>query len=63
MVLGNVRPAPAMRRSHVLRLRRRVARTVSIAHERSELEAIIMRNFTPTLPGLVSRDNVVETLA
>ena len=63
VAFGNVRPALAMRCSHVLRMRRRVARTVSVAHECSELEAIIMRNFTPALPGLVRRNNVVETLA
>jgi hypothetical protein len=40
-----------------------VARAVSIAHERPEVEPVIARNFTPALPGLVLRDNVVETLA
>lgn len=48
---------------HVLRMRRRVARTVSVAYERPELEAVVVRNFTPALPGLMQRDNVVETLA
>ena len=36
---------------------------MSVAHERPEVEPVIARNFTPALPGLVQRDNVVETLA
>ena len=63
VAVGNVRPALATRCSDVVRMRRRVARTVSVAHERSEVEAIIVGNFTPALPGLMRRDNVVETLA
>jgi hypothetical protein len=36
---------------------------VSIAHERAKVEAVIARNFTPALPVLMQRDNIVEALA
>ena len=62
VAFGSVRPAPAMCCLHVFRMRRRVARTVSVAYERPEFETVVVRNFTPALPGLMQRDNVVETL-
>jgi hypothetical protein len=40
-----------------------VTRAVGVAHELAEVKSVIARNFTPALPGLVQRDNVVETLA
>ena len=63
VAFGNMRSALAMRCLRVLRMHCRVARAVSVAHERSEVEPVIMRNFTPALSGPVRRDNVVETLA
>ena len=36
---------------------------MSVAHERPEVEPVVVRNFTPALAALVQRDNVVETLA
>ncbi len=63
VAFGNMRPALAVRCSRVLRMHRRIARAVSAAHERPEVEPVIARNFTPALPGLMLRDNVVETLA
>ena len=63
VAFGNMRPALAMHCARVLRMHRRVARAVSIAHERPELEPVVVRNFTPALPALVQRDNVVKALA
>lgn len=62
VAFSNMRPALAMHRSRVLSMHCRVARAVSVAHERPEFKPVIARNFTPTLPGLMQRDNVVETL-
>ena len=36
--------------------------TVRSAHEPAKIEPVVVRNFTPALPGLMQRDNVVETL-
>jgi hypothetical protein len=47
----------------VLRMRRRVARAMSVTHEPAQVQPVIARDFTPALSGLVRRDNVVETLA
>src|SRR4051812_21467026 len=47
----------------VLRMHRRVARAVSIAHERPEFEPVVVRNFTPALAALMQGDNIVKTLA
>ena len=58
-----MRPALAMHCSRVLRMHRRVARAVSLAHERPELEPVVVRNLTPALAALVQRDNIVKTLA
>ena len=63
VAFGNMRPALAVRCSRVLRMHRRVARAVSVAHERPELEPVVVRNFTPALAALMQRDNVVKTLA
>ena len=63
VAFGNVAPAPAMYCSVVLRIHRRVARAVSVAYEGPEVQPVIVRNFTPSLPGLMQRDNIVETLA
>lgn len=60
---ANIRPTLAVHGLRVLRMRCRVARPVSVAYERPELEAVIARNFTPALSGLVRRNNAVETLA
>ena len=63
VAVGNMRPALAMHCSRALRMRRRVARAVSVAHQRPKLEPVVVRNFTPALAGLMQRDNVVKTLA
>ena len=63
VAFGNMRPALAMHCSRVLRIHRRVARAVSVAHEPPEVEPVVVRNFTPALAGLVQRDNILETLA
>ena len=63
VVFGNMRAAHAMHCSGVLRTHCSVARAVSVAHERPELEPIVVRNFTPALAALMQRDNIVETLA
>ena len=63
VVFGNMRSALAVYRSRIIRMRRRVARAVSITHKRPELEPVVPRNFTPALAGLMQRDDIVETLA
>ncbi len=63
VAFGNMRPALAMHCSRVLRMRRRVARAVSVAHQRPELEPVVVRNFTPALAALMQRYNIVKTLA
>ena len=60
---GNMRSAPAVHCLRVVGMRRRIARAVSIANERPELEPVIARNFSPTLPGLVRCNNIVKALA
>ena len=52
-----------MNRLTILRMHRCLARPVSVAHEPAEVEPVIMRNFTPALPALMQRDNIVKTLA
>jgi hypothetical protein len=47
---GNTRPALAKHRSRVLRIHRRVARAVSVAHERPEIDPVIGGEFYPALP-------------
>jgi hypothetical protein len=59
---GNMGSAPAAHCSRVLRVHCRVARAVSIAYELPEVEPIIVRYFSPALPTLVQRHNIVETL-
>lgn len=59
---GSMGSAPAAHCSRVLRVHRRVARAVSVAHELPEVEPIIVRYSSPALPTLVQRDNIVETL-
>ena len=54
--------ALAMRRAGILRMRRRLAGPVSVAHEPAKVQAVIVRNFSPALPRLVQRDDVVEAL-
>ena len=63
VAFGNMRPALAMHCSRVLHMHCRVARAVSVAHERPELKPVIVRNFTPALAALVQRNNIVKTLA
>jgi hypothetical protein len=63
VAFGNMRSVLAMRCSRVLGMYRRVARAVSVAHERSEIEPVIVSYLTPALPRSVQRDNIVETLA
>ena len=58
VVFGNMRAAHAMHCSGVLRMHCSVARAVSVAHERPELEPIVVRNFTPALAALMQRDNI-----
>jgi hypothetical protein len=35
---------------------------VRIAHESAKVESVVVRNFTPALPGLVQRDDIIEAL-
>src|SRR4029078_10237821 len=63
VVFGNMRAAHAMHCSGVLRMHCSVARAVSVAHERPELEPIVVRNFTPALAALMQRDNILKALA
>jgi len=56
------RGAFAMNRLGILCLRRRLAGSVSVAHELAKVQAVIVRNFSPALPGLMLSDNTVETL-
>ena len=63
VTFGNMRPALAMHCSGVLRMHRRIGRPFSVAHERPELEPVVVRNFTPALAALVQRNNIVKTLA
>ena len=62
MAFGNMR-ALAMRCPRVFRMHCRGARAVSVAHERPELEPVVVRNFTPALAALMQRHNIVKTLA
>ena len=62
VTFGNMRPALAMRCRCVLRMHCGVARAVSAAYQLPEVEAVIARNFTPALSGLVRGDDVVKTL-
>src|SRR5215472_14978998 len=55
--------ALAMNRVEVLRVGSCLTGAVRIAHEPAEVEPVIMRNFTPALPPLMQRDNIVKTLA
>src|SRR5882724_2919423 len=48
---------------YVLRVRGCLTGAVSIAHECPEVKPVVVRNFTPALPGLVQRNNVVKPLA
>ena len=34
-----------------------------VAHDLAELKTVVARNFSPALPGLMQRDDVVEALA
>ena len=54
--------ALAMHRAGILRMRRRLAGPMSVAHEPAKVQAVIVRNFSPALPGLMLSDNTVETL-
>src|SRR5438552_2233399 len=53
----------AMNRLSVLRMHRCLARPVSVAHEPTEVESVIVCNFAPALPALMQRDDIVKTLA
>jgi hypothetical protein len=55
--------ALAMNRVEVLRVRGCLTGAVRIAHESAKVESVVVRNFTPALPRLMQRDNVVEILA
>src|SRR5437773_12190948 len=57
------RGALAMNCPSALRMHRCLARPVSVAYEPAEVEPVIARNFTPALPALMLRNNVVEALA
>jgi|SRR5215510_6025125 len=59
MAFDSVGPALAMPCSRVCR----VVRAVSVANHLAKIEAVIAGNLAPASPGLVQRDNVVETLA
>jgi len=52
-----------MNRLSVLRVHRCLARPVSVAHEPTEVEPVIVCNFAPALPALMQRDDIVKTLA
>jgi hypothetical protein len=58
VAFSNMRPALAMHCWRVLRVHSRVARAVSVAHERPKLEPVVVRNFTPALASLMQRDNI-----
>jgi hypothetical protein len=47
----------------VLCMRRCVTRAVRIAYKPAEIEPVIVRNFSPALPRLVQRDDIVEALS
>jgi len=53
----------AMNRLSVLHMHRCLARPVSVAHEPTEIQPVIMRNFAPAFPSLMLRDNIMEALA
>src|SRR5215831_5853814 len=55
--------ALAMNTLSVLSMHRCLARPVSVAHEPAEVQPVIARNFTPALPALMQRDNIVEAPA
>jgi hypothetical protein len=38
------------------------ARTVRVAHKPAKVETVVVRNFSPALPRLVQRDDVLEVL-
>jgi hypothetical protein len=43
-------------------MQRGLIRTVCVAHESAKVEPVIVRNFTPALPGSVQRNHVMKTL-
>lgn len=47
----------------VPRMRRCLAGSVCVAYKPAEIQAVIMRNFSPALPRLVQCDDAVEALA
>ena len=63
MPFANVRSAPAARCSRIFRVRCRVTRAVSSAHQVAKVEPIIVRYFSPALSALVQRDYIVENLS
>jgi len=63
VTFGNMRSALAMRCSRVVSMRRRIARAMSVTHERPEVNPVVARDFTPALARLMQRDNIVEALA
>ena len=60
---GNMRSALAVHFLSILAMRCRIARTVSIANESPEVEAVVSRNFAPALPGLMRCNHIVKALA
>jgi hypothetical protein len=46
----------------VPRMRRCLAGSVCVAYKPAEIQAVIVRNFSPALPRLVQRNNIVEAL-
>ena len=54
--------ALAMHRAAILRMRRRLAGPMSVAHEPAKVQAVVVRNLSPASPGLMLSNNTVETL-
>ena len=54
--------ALAMNCVEVLRVRRCSTGTVRSADEPAKVEPVVVRNFTPALPGLMERDDIIEAL-
>jgi hypothetical protein len=53
----------AMNGIEVLRMRGCLTGAVRIAYEAAEIQAVVVRNFSPALPRPVQRNDVVEALS
>jgi hypothetical protein len=52
----------AMSGFEILRVRGCLTGAVRVAYKPAEIQAVIVRNFSPALPRLMQSDNVVEAL-